>query len=242
MADVTGQSTRRDGRAVQDGGILIVDDCALYREALTYTLTANGLRPVRSAWDLPSLIGTLGSISPRVILLNLATVGVQTFLRAATSLSPRTPVIAVGANEDDEDALLACAEAGVAAYHIRTDSLATLLTLVDAVGRGEIACPTGVSEVLLRRIWRVSGRGRRAVRSPALTAREMEILHLLRLGHSNRDIAARLSIAVHTVKSHVHSLLKKLGVSSRAEAAALSRALDLDREITGGLGPGSSQI
>jgi DNA-binding NarL/FixJ family response regulator len=52
---------------------------------------------------------------------------------------------------------------------------------------------------------------------------------MLELGLSNRDIAAQLAIAVHTVKNHVHSLLTKLGVSSRAEAAALSRTIRLNR-------------
>jgi DNA-binding NarL/FixJ family response regulator len=48
---------------------------------------------------------------------------------------------------------------------------------------------------------------------------------MLELGLSNQDIATQLSIAVHTVKNHVHSLLTKLGVSSRAEAAALTRTI-----------------
>ena len=48
---------------------------------------------------------------------------------------------------------------------------------------------------------------------------------MLELGLSNRDIAARLYIAVHTVKNHVHSVLTKLGVNSRAEAAAFSRTV-----------------
>ncbi|MGE2731099.1 LuxR C-terminal-related transcriptional regulator [Mycolicibacterium vaccae] len=221
-----------DGRAVASGSILIIDDCALYREALTDTLAANGVPRVRAAWDLPSLIGTLESTRPQVILLNLATIGMQTYLRATTSLCPQTPVIAVGASEDDEDVLLVCAEAGVAGYHNRTDSLATLLSLIDAVRRGEeVYCPAVVSEVLLRRARAVRGSGRRFGRNPALTAREAQILHLLRHGHTNQDIAAHLSIAVHTVKSHVHTLFKKLGVRSRAEAAALSGELDLDRGL-----------
>jgi DNA-binding NarL/FixJ family response regulator len=52
---------------------------------------------------------------------------------------------------------------------------------------------------------------------------------MLELGRSNRDIAAQLRIAVHTVKNHVHSLLTKLGVSTRAEAAALARSTRMDR-------------
>jgi DNA-binding NarL/FixJ family response regulator len=51
---------------------------------------------------------------------------------------------------------------------------------------------------------------------------------MLELGKSNKDIAAQLRIAVHTVKNHVHSLLTKLGVSTRAEAAAFSRTTRID--------------
>ena len=52
---------------------------------------------------------------------------------------------------------------------------------------------------------------------------------MLEMGLSNRDIAARLCIAVHTVKNHVHSVLTKLGVNSRAEAAAFSRTSPVHR-------------
>jgi DNA-binding NarL/FixJ family response regulator len=52
---------------------------------------------------------------------------------------------------------------------------------------------------------------------------------MLELGRSNRDIAIRLDIAVHTVKNHVHNLLTKLGANTRAEAAAISRAMLSDR-------------
>lgn len=57
--------------------------------------------------------------------------------------------------------------------------------------------------------------------------RETQILQMLEMGLSNRDIADRLSVALHTVKNAVHSVLTKLGVSTRAEAAARVRALDL---------------
>ena len=56
-----------------------------------------------------------------------------------------------------------------------------------------------------------------------LTAREVQIFGMLKLGLSNREIAAQLCIAVHTVKNHVHSLLTKLNVRTRAEAAALAQ-------------------
>jgi len=58
-----------------------------------------------------------------------------------------------------------------------------------------------------------------------LTAREAQILAMLEMNMSNRDIAAQLCIAVHTVKNHLHSLLKKMGVRTRADAAAMSRTI-----------------
>lgn len=64
-----------------------------------------------------------------------------------------------------------------------------------------------------------------AGRELVLKAREAEILNMLELDLSNRAIAEKLCIAVHTVKNHVHSLLTKLRVSTRAQAAALSRTI-----------------
>ena len=62
---------------------------------------------------------------------------------------------------------------------------------------------------------------REAVR---LTAREREVIDLLSEGLSNKDIGARLHIAIHTVKSHVHNVLEKLALRSRLEAAAFTHA------------------
>lgn len=70
-----------------------------------------------------------------------------------------------------------------------------------------------------------------------LTAREIQILRMLELGLANQEIADKLCIAVHTVKNHVHNLLTKLGVSTRAQAAALGRTMpfvsDSPRNQTG---------
>lgn len=238
---MTALFTNGDRRAPTGGTVLIIDDCALYREALTLALVSNGVSPVRTVWDLPSLIGALESAPPQVILLNMATIGVQTFLRATASLSPQVPVVAVGISEDDEDAIVACAEAKVAAYHTRAESLAGLLVLINVVVKGKISCPPQISAMLLRRASAVAGRRRPATKDPVLTSREIQILQMLELGRSNQEISDELSIAVHTVKNHVHSLLTKLGVNTRAEAAALSHSLRLDRKARQRPGSRSSQ-
>lgn len=237
---MTAPAGNGDRRTPAGRSVLVVDDCALYREALASALLSMGVNPIRTAWDLPSLIGALESTTPQAILVNMATTGANTLLRAACSLSPDVPLVAVGVNEADPDTILACAAARVKAFHTRSESLADLLLLITLVAQGKVAYPPQIAATLLG--YGAAGAGRR--RGPMdseLTAREMQILELLELGHSNQEIAQRLSIAVHTVKNHVHSLLTKLGVSSRAEAAALSPRMRRNRRSSRGTGPRSSR-
>jgi len=222
----TSARERTDGQGLlPNGTILIIDDCTLYRENLAAIFALNGIPAPSVAWDLPSLIGTLERSNPSIVLLNIATRGGALLLRAVMNLSPNVRGIVLGASEDDESAIVACAEAGVAGYHMRNDSLEDLLVLIRKVAAGEIFCPPRVSAILLRRLSTLASQRQPGLRELALTAREAEILKMLELGRSNQDIATHLCIAVHTVKNHVHSVLTKLEVGTRAEAAAVSRTL-----------------
>ena len=210
---------------LRDESILIIDDCTLYRENLAATFALTGTAPPRVAWDLPSLVTALEDTTPSVVLLNIATRDSAMLLRAAMEISPNVRVIVLGVSEDDESEIVACAEEGVAAYHMRNESLDDLLVLIRRVAAGESLCSAGVSAILLRRLSALASQRQPAAKELVLTAREAQILRMLEMGLSNRDIATRLCIAVHTVKNHVHSLLTKLGVSTRAEAAALTRTI-----------------
>jgi DNA-binding NarL/FixJ family response regulator len=223
-----GDSERADPEdRLRDERILIIDDCTLDRDNLAAVLTLNGMAAPSVAWDLPSLVKALEEAAPSVVLLNLATRDSALLLRAAMDISPRVRVIVLGASEDNEAEIVACAEAGVAGYHMRADSLEDLLALIRKVAAGESSCSPAVSAMLLRRLSTLASQRHPAAKELALTTREAQILRMLELGRSNQDIADQLSIAVHTVKNHVHSLLTKLGVSTRAEAAALSRTIRL---------------
>jgi DNA-binding NarL/FixJ family response regulator len=210
--------------------ILIVDDCTLHRENLAAAFRASGAADVGVAWDLPSLVFALGATRPNALLLNIASHDSALLLRAATDIDPDARVIVLGVSADDEARIVACAEAGVAGYHMRTETLADLLILIRRVAAGETSFSTGLASMLLRRLASVASQRQPETRELVLTGREAQILQMLELGLSNHDIATRLSIAVHTVKNHVHSLLKKLGVSTRAEAAALSRIIGLHHQ------------
>lgn len=210
---------------LRDTKVLIIDDSKLYREYLAGVVAANGAAVPSVAWDLSSLVTAFEGMTPRLILLNTATRDSAMLLRQALKMNPSARVIVLGLSEDDESEIVACAEAGVAGYHMRTDSLEDLRLLIRKVAAGESLCSPRVSAILLRRLSALASQRQPVAEELVLTARETQILGMLELGLSNRDIAGQLCIAVHTVKNHVHSLLTKLGVSTRAQAAALSRTI-----------------
>jgi DNA-binding NarL/FixJ family response regulator len=149
--------------------------------------------------------------------------------RSATALARRLGDAAPGAAlialaiEDAPGSVASCAEAGVAGYVPRAASLAELRETVLHVARGESPCSPRAAAGLFRRVAALAaerdGRGPPA----GLTRREVQVLDLLESGLSNREIAVRLSIAVPTVKNHVHHILGKLDVRRRGEAVALAR-------------------
>jgi hypothetical protein len=112
---------------LRDESVLIIDDCTLYRENLAATLVLNGTAAPSVAWDLPSLVTALEDTTPSIVLLNIATRRSALLLRAAMEINPNPRVIVLGVSEHDESEIVACAEEGVAGYHMRTESLDDLL-------------------------------------------------------------------------------------------------------------------
>lgn len=206
-----------------DARVLIIDDYVLSRENLAALVAETGGLNPSVAWDLRSLIRELEDPRPTVILLNIDTRDSVKLLRTALELNPSLRAIVLGVSADDEPQIVACAEAGVAGYHMRSDSLEDLLVMIGRVTAGESACSPEVLKILLGRLSTRAVQDRRQPGELVLTRREAQILGMLELGMSNRDISLQLCIAVHTVKNHVHRVLTKLGVNTRAEAAALSR-------------------
>jgi DNA-binding NarL/FixJ family response regulator len=97
---------------------------------------------------------------------------------------------------------------------------------IRAVAGGAEVLPQALTNSLFTQIARsAAGRSRsRVLEAVRLTNRERQVIDLLGEGLSNKEIATRLHIAVHTVKSHVHNVLEKLALRSRLEVAALTHA------------------
>lgn len=186
-----------------------------------------------AVWDLRSLRASLSELTPDIVLVSLTARDAEALVTVARQGWPRAKVIVIDVSEDDEAGIVGCAEAGVAGYHLRSESVDDLLDLMARILNDESYCSPGVSAVLIKRLSTLAAHRKPEPKELVLTAREVQVLQMLEIGFSNRDIADRLCIALHTVKNHVHSVLNKLGVSTRAQAAAYSRSLRLD---VGGLG------
>jgi DNA-binding NarL/FixJ family response regulator len=213
-----------DADMPQDPALLVVDDSAMYREGLATILAGEwGASAVRTASDLASMAMAIDRQAPKVILLNLASADSRALLVAAREASPASRVVVIGVREDDVDEIITCADLGVAGYHLRSEPVERLLKLIVSVDAGESLCSPRVAAIIMARLSALVAGQVPTTRVVDLTPREVQILSLIDLGLSNREIADRLHIEIHTVKHHVHNLLNKCGVRRRAEAAAILR-------------------
>jgi DNA-binding NarL/FixJ family response regulator len=186
--------------------ILIVDDHPLTREALSSLLQAHGFDVVGVASDGAEAVVEAESLQPDLVLLDLSMPGVDGI----------TALTASGTEEN----LLHAIRAGAAGYLLKTEPPERIASFLDGVADGEAALSGAVARRLLDQVRTGNGRGSGVpdVIAHALSAREVEVLLLLDEHLGTDEIAKRLFISEHTVRSHVKSLLRKLGVSSRREA------------------------
>jgi DNA-binding NarL/FixJ family response regulator len=156
-----------------------------------------------------------------VYLVDVAPPAGPALVRELSATRPDTDVIALSISDSPDD-ILTWAEAGIAAYTTRDETFADLVETVRGVMNGEVRCSPNVSAALLRRVATLAAEN--AAAHEMLTERESEVGALLADGLPNKEIARRLEISVPTVKHHVHSILSKLNVQGRGEAAARLRS------------------
>ena len=202
--------------------VMVVVRRRIYRESLARALgEAEMIEVVGTAAHCLETASWPACRAGTVLLVDLAD---EDGLEASAHLRRTAPgalVVALGVRETTGD-VIACAEAGIVGYVTRDGSLADVLRAISAAACGELACSPRIAGGLFRHIARLAGPPVGDV--VALTAREAEILALIDVGLSNKEIAGRLVIEVATVKNHVHHILEKLNVRRRAEAAAHLRA------------------
>jgi DNA-binding NarL/FixJ family response regulator len=201
--------------------ILIVDDHPLTRDALSALLRQNGFTVVGEAADGETAVQRAAELEPDLILLDLSLPGMNGLealpqLRAA---APAAEVVVLTASGTEEN-LLGAIRAGAAGYLLKSEPPERIVEFLRGAARGEAALSGSIARRLLQTVRETGGRETGVPDSiaAALTAREVEILLLLEDRLETDEIAKRLFISEHTVRSHVKSVLRKLRVSSRREA------------------------
>ncbi len=206
--------------------VLVVSDIRFYREGLAELLQRDGrLEVVGTAANREEALALVRKAEPDFVLLDTALPEAHASVAWIASHALQLKVIAIAVNETESE-ILEWAEAGIAAYVTREESMDELIDRVEGASRGELRCSPRVAASLLERVSSLTPLQAERWTDPtpgSLTRREHEILELVERGLANKDIARRLFISVATVKSHVHSILEKLQVSRRAEAAAWLR-------------------
>jgi DNA-binding NarL/FixJ family response regulator len=167
-----------------------------------------------------------------VFLLDAAFTDGKGAVRRIREKLPEARVVVFAVIETEEN-VIAWAQVGVSGYVPSTAALEELTTLLRDISDGRQPCSARVAAALLRQIASDATLGQVNPASVALlTTRELEILRLIDVGLSNKDIARRLAISLGTTKSHVHNLLAKLSVERRGQAAAWMRRRARDAAVS----------
>jgi two-component system, NarL family, response regulator LiaR len=194
--------------------ILIADDHSVVRQGLRMFLALDGeLEVVGEAANGAEAVERARALRPDVVLMDLL-MPVMDGIAATTAIRgelPDTEVVALTSVLEDAS-VVGAVRAGAIGYLLKDTQGDELCRAIKAAAAGQVQLAPQAAARLMREV--------RAPDSPeALTDRETEVLLLVARGKANKEIAAALGIGEQTVKSHVSSILAKLGVQSRTQAA-----------------------
>lgn len=201
--------------------LMLVDDHEVVRSGLKTMLEAAGdVRVVAEAGTVRDAIVQAERTKPDVIVMDVRLAdgsGIEA-TREIRAQSPETKVLMLTSFADDE-ALFASIMAGASGYVLKQIRGDDLVRAIRSVGRGNSLLDPAVTATVLERL-RKGKHLLRDERLARLSAQEERILTLVAEGHTNRQIGAQLKLAEKTVKNYVSTILSKLEVGRRAEAAA----------------------
>jgi len=196
--------------------VLIADDHKVVRQGLRFLLSSEpGIEVAGEAADGVAALAAIRDIRPDVVLLDLFMPRLDGLAVLAAMRDQRlTAAVLVLTSSADDQHLVEAIKAGALSYLPKTAGVDQVVDAVRAAARGESVLQPAATARLLREL-------RRAAADPLgqLTPRETDVLKGLAQGRSNREIAKALSVSEETVKSHVSSILAKLGLADRTQAA-----------------------
>ncbi len=204
--------------------LVLVDDHALFREGLISLLSfQDDFTVVGEAEDAEGALSQARALEPDIVLMDIELPG-EDGVTATQRLTMEIPAVTVVmlTVHGDSQTLFEAIKAGAQGYLIKNVRSRELLEQLSGLARGEAAISRRIDTRILEEI-----RGQTDPFGPdeKLTAREMEVLELVTARLSNAEITERLVISEHTVKNHMKSILSKLHLHDRHQAAAYGVAL-----------------
>lgn len=201
--------------------ILLVDDHEVVRLGLRSLLERYpGFEVVAEASTAREAIERTAAYAPDVVVMDIRLPGGSGIeaCQEITNRFPGTKVIMLTSYAEDE-MLFSAIRAGAAGYVLKQIGGDDLVRAIESVGRGEAMLDPAVTQRVFQEV-RKAAREEEASAFADLTQQEMHVLKLVSEGHTNRQIAEALFLGEGTVRNYVSSILSKLGVRNRAEAAA----------------------
>jgi len=201
--------------------LLVVDDHEVVRQGLVALLDRRaGFQVVAQAGSVQEAIAQARLHRPDIVVLDVRLPdgsGVEACREIRAEL-PETRVIML-TSFPDEEAVLSAIVAGASGYLLKQIRARDLVAALEAVGRGESLLDPAVTERVLERVRRIAT-GKSNDELSVLTSQEQKILMLVAEGKTNKEIAADVFLSDKTVKNYVSSILSKLNLERRAQAAA----------------------
>ena len=207
--------------------IVLIDDAQLMRRAVRRALTRAGMPVVGEADCAETGLQVVLDARPDVVLMDFVLRGSSHIdaIERIAELAPASRILVLTANTE-RDCLLQAIKAGACGYILKDTGTAAIVRGDRASAEGECALSSEVAGVLLERVRerdiRLAAGAERtagAIRA-GLTERELQIFKRLASGESNHEIAHAFSLSENTVKNHVASILAKLHLNNRVQAAA----------------------
>ena len=206
--------------------LVLIDDNRLLREGITAMIHSQpDFKVLVASADVEEAMQRVRDAKPNVVLLDFGLADHDSLALTETVHRevPEARVIVMGLLPIQSE-VSDYVRAGASGFIMKDASFEDFFATIRAVAGGAEVLPPALTNSLFNEILRNVARAEKAQIREAvqLTNRELQVIDLLGEGLSNKEIAARLIIAVHTVKSHVHNVLEKLALRSRLEVAAFT--------------------
>jgi DNA-binding NarL/FixJ family response regulator len=204
----------------------------LLREALAKLLQKRGdIRLLGATGLSPQIVEQIVAVKPQVLLsdLGVEALGKLQITREIRKAVPGIKILMIGMDAD-EKAFIQAVKDGVAGYLLKEASAAEIADAVHAVAVNEGVCPPGLCRALFDHVSSSENlpTSPLSVRTDlGLTRRELQLVQMIALGLTNKEIAAQLNLSENTIKNHVHRMLRKIGAQDRIGMVEACRGQEL---------------